>query len=104
MTPVDVAGATASGGVLEWIDLVPLEVGESRSITYTMRVHSNMPTGLTHVDNVAVIYPGGDRANWRVDVTVDEPFLPFTGGEWMLLVLAAAVSMGVGLLLRQRRA
>ncbi len=104
MTPVNAAGATISGGVLEWVDLDPMEIGEVRSITYTMRVSSNMPTGLTHVDNFAVISPGYDKPSWRVDVTVDDPFLPFTGGEWLLLVTAAVLSMGIGLLLRRIRA
>ncbi|MHB8925695.1 MAG: hypothetical protein ACYC5I_10430, partial [Coriobacteriia bacterium] len=101
MTPVDVAEATVSDGTLTWVDTVPLTAGESRSIVYTMRVSEDMPDGTTHVDNVAVVTPGGQRATWRVNVTADEPFLPFTGGNALVLLLIAAITTVMGVMFRR---
>ncbi len=101
MTPVDVSGATVADGKLTWTDSVPLGPDEQRTITYTMRVSADMPTGLTHVDNVAVITPGDHEATWRVDVNVDEPFLPFTGGEAAALLAVAAVAALAGIVFRR---
>ncbi|MEN6430802.1 MAG: SpaA isopeptide-forming pilin-related protein, partial [Coriobacteriales bacterium] len=102
MTPVDVSGATVADGTLTWVDNVPLAGGGSRQIVYTMRVAEDMPQGLTHVDNVAVITPGGHRATWRVDVKVEgEPFLPFTGDNGLLVLLIAGLATAIGIMFRR---
>ena len=100
MEPVDIAGATQGAGILTWHDSVPLETGDVRTITYTMRIIEDMPTTATRIDNVAVITPNGNEATWRV--TVSNPFLPFTGGTLALLALLAAAALLIGIALRER--
>lgn len=104
-TVVNAGGGTQSGTELAWTVAGPVGPGESGTISYTMRIASTMPTGTTNVDNVVVIRsagddnPDNDRDTARVKVAVDEPFLPFTGGELSLLLgaIAAAVVLGGGL-------
>ncbi|MDO8944235.1 MAG: hypothetical protein Q7U75_13730, partial [Desulfobacterales bacterium] len=82
-----------------------------RTLIYTVRVIADMPTGTTNVDNVVVIIhprddnPANNTASERVIVRVaDEPFLPFTGGEYALLLGLAMAAAALGLLLRSRPA
>ncbi|MBC7265661.1 MAG: DUF11 domain-containing protein [Coriobacteriia bacterium] len=102
MTPVDTAGGTLVDGTIVWIDTVPLEPGEERTITYTMRISSEMPEGTTTIRNVAVINPGDHESAWSVRVTTEEPFLPFTGGGVTLIVLAVALAMALGVAIRRK--
>ena len=69
-----------------------------------------MPNGTTNVDNVVVIrHPDDsdpsnntDDARTVVRVSDEEPFLPFTGGEYLLLIGLAALAASAGALLRLR--
>ncbi len=107
---VDAAGGTVAGSGITWAIAGPLAPGESGTITYTMRIDSTMPLGTTNVDNVVVIRSTGDpnpdndsdTARVRVSTgsgTEEEPFLPFTGGEFALFLgaIACAVATGAGL-------
>jgi hypothetical protein len=108
--PVNVNGGTVSGGKITWTIAGPLSsVDSPKTLTYTMRVLSVMPAGTTNVDNVVVIShpqdtnPANNSDDERVVVTVAaEPFLPFTGGEYLLLLVAALVTGAVGLTLRPK--
>jgi len=98
MTVVDAAGGTVADGTITWVfeDLAP---DEERSVSYKLKVDEDMPDGTTFVDNTATIDPFGDSDSWRV--TVEEDFLPFTGGEVMLLVLAFLIAIAMGVALRR---
>ncbi len=102
---VNAAGGTVSGGRIVWSDPVALFPGESRSITYTMRIVADMPDGTTNVDNIVVVRTpddtnaSNDRDDWRV--RVGEPFLPFTGAEGSLLALLGAALLLIGLTVRR---
>ncbi|MRR12730.1 DUF11 domain-containing protein, partial [bacterium] len=109
---VSANGGTVSGGKITWTFEGPLtkEAGP-KTLTYTVRVISGMPVGTTNIDNVVVIsHPldenlSNNRDDERVVVTVvpsDDPFLPFTGGEYLLLLGAALVTALAGLVLRGR--
>ncbi|MDI6712103.1 MAG: SdrD B-like domain-containing protein [Anaerosomatales bacterium] len=102
MTPVDTAGGTVVDGTIVWIDTVPLGPGESRTITYTMRISEDMPEGTTVLRNVAVINPGGHESSWTVRVTVEEPFLPFTGSNGFLVLLAVLAAAAAAVVLRKK--
>ncbi len=105
VTVIDDGGGVVRNGRIAWNIGGPLFAGESDAIVYKVRVSDDMPEGTTNVDNVVVIEddsdnnPDNDRATERVTVTVDEPFLPFTGGEASLLLLVSALTAlaGVGL-------
>ncbi|NTW29326.1 MAG: DUF11 domain-containing protein [Coriobacteriia bacterium] len=101
MTPVNVAGGIDNGDTIKWVDNTPLKQGESRTITYTMRVKAAMPAGTTHIGNTATITPYDHQSSWNVDVTVDDPFLPFTGGNWSLIGMFALLAAGLGVFLRR---
>lgn len=107
MTPVDAAGGVVSNGTIRWIDNEDMEPGETRTIVYTMKIDAEMPTGTTVVDNVAVLdVQDGYEDDWSVTVRVDaEPFLPFTGNELMIVVVAVLLfaSAGFGLRLSASR-
>lgn len=104
---VNANGGVVSGGKITWTFAGPLtkEAGP-QTLTYTVRVISGMPLGTTRIDNVVVIdhpldeNPANDRDDERVVVTVSEPFLPFTGGEYLLLLAAALITGAAGLVLR----
>ncbi|MBN1193286.1 MAG: DUF11 domain-containing protein [Coriobacteriia bacterium] len=107
VTLVDAGGGAASGGVITWTLPGPLTAaGGKQTLTYSVRVKDDMPEGRTNVDNVVVIrHPrdsndSNDTASHRVVVEVDEPFLPFTGAEYLLLILAVIIAGVVGLALR----
>ncbi len=107
VTVVDAGGGIVADGEITWSIAGPLLPGESATITYKVKVKSDMPSGSTNVDNVVVIsHPDDpDTSNntdtERVVVRVNAPFLPFTGAEALLLV-ALAVAVGlVGLGVRR---
>jgi uncharacterized repeat protein (TIGR01451 family) len=112
VTVLDAAGGVVADGKITWTLAGPLAMADGpQTITYTVKVDSTMPTGTTNVDNTVVINhpddsnPDNNTDDERVRVTVQgEPFLPFTGGEALLLVSAAILSAGVGALLRRRSA
>lgn len=109
LTIVDAAGGVVAGGKITWTLPGPLVKADGmKTITYTARVIADMPDSTTNIDNVVEIshprdtVPGNNKDNERVVYTVSEPFLPFTGGEFVLL-LGFAVAVGaLGLLLRTR--
>jgi uncharacterized repeat protein (TIGR01451 family) len=106
---IDAAGGTVAGGKITWTLAGPLAMADGvKTISYTVRVKSDMPEGTTKVSNVVVIsHPDDDNpANDRDDasVNVKEPFLPFTGGEAAMLLLVALVSAVLGIFLRRRTA
>lgn len=107
VTPVDVAGGTVADGKITWVDNEDLLDGQERTIVYTMRVKTGLPVGTTIIDNVALLdVQQGYEDDWTVRVTVEEadeeePFLPFTGGEWMPLALAALAAAFLGITLRR---
>ncbi|MDO8879436.1 MAG: hypothetical protein Q7W44_01330, partial [Coriobacteriia bacterium] len=112
VTVVDAAGGTVVGGKITWTIAGPLAMEDGKqTITYTVRVKSAMPDGVTNVDNVVVIDhpldsdPSNNTDDERVvvRVVVEEPFLPFTGGEYALLIAIAAGAATLGTALRLRR-
>jgi uncharacterized repeat protein (TIGR01451 family) len=113
LTVVDAAGGTVAGGKITWQLPGPLAREDGKqTITYTMRVKASMPEGTTNVRNTVVIdHPlDADPTNNTDDALVivrvpaeEEPFLPFTGGEYMLLIVVAAAAATLGTLLRFRR-
>ncbi|MBN2405624.1 MAG: DUF11 domain-containing protein [Coriobacteriia bacterium] len=98
MVPQDIAGAVDDGDTLVWVDNVPLGPGDERTITYTMRIDSDLPDSVDKIVNVAIIDPGFHEASWTV--TISEPFLPFTGATIALLALLAAGALLIGVALR----
>ena len=115
MTVVNPATGVVSDGKITWTLTGPLTAADGkRTITYAMQVKEEMPLGVTNVDNVVVIrHPDdGDDSNnsddERVIVTVqapeedEEPYLPFTGGEYVMLLGAAVAAALVGVVLRLR--
>jgi hypothetical protein len=106
---VNANGGSVSGGKITWTFPGPLskEMGQ-QTLTYTVRVIADMPVGTTNIDNVVVIdHPRDDDKKNNVDderivvrITEDDPFLPFTGGEFLLLIIAAIIAGTVGLALR----
>ena len=112
VTVVDAAGGTVADGKITWALAGPLAMEDGKqTITYTVRVKSAMPDGVTNVDNVVVIDhpldsdPTNNTDDERVVVRVveEEPFLPFTGGEYALLIAIAAGAATLGTVLRLRR-
>ena len=109
LTIVDAAGGTVADGKIVWELPGPLAKEDGKkTITYTARVKSEMPDGTTNIDNVVVIEhprdedPSNNTDDARVVVRVGEPFLPFTGGEYLLLIGLAAAAATAGTLLRYR--
>lgn len=109
LTPVDVSGGTVAGGKITWELPGPLAMEDGKqTITYTMRVKAAMPEGTTRINNVVVIdHPldtdptnNTDDARVVVRVVEEEPFLPFTGGEYVLLIAVAAGAATLGTLLK----
>ncbi len=121
---VDAAGGVVSDGKIIWTFADPLAPGDApMSVTYTLRVLDTVPEDVTFIDNVAVIeHPEDtDLTNNTDDASVEvepfapftpkpepdpdeEPFLPFTGADAMLLLAIAGSSTALGLLLRRRSA
>jgi uncharacterized repeat protein (TIGR01451 family) len=110
MTVVNANGSVVSGGTITWSMAGPLskEMGK-QTLSYTMRVKSDLPGNKLNIDNVVVIdHPDDeDPKNNRDDERIvwdpqDEPFLPFTGGEYLLLLVVAFAAGAAGLVLRAR--
>ena len=110
VTVVDAAGGTVADGKILWAFEGPLSPEDGKqTITYTVRIARSMPVGTTNVDNVVVIrdpFDGDDsnntdRARSKVRVP-GEPFLPFTGGEYLLLIGLAALAATLGTVIRLR--
>ncbi|MBS3956042.1 MAG: DUF11 domain-containing protein, partial [Clostridiales bacterium] len=111
LTVVDAAGGAVAGNSITWEFDGPLAFGETQTIVYKLKVADTMPVGISVLDNVAVVshpeddFAENDRASWSVRVKVDaedEPFLPFTGGDALLLAAFAGVAASVGAGLRRR--
>ncbi|MHB1322943.1 MAG: hypothetical protein ACYCXZ_01175 [Coriobacteriia bacterium] len=109
MTVVNASGGTVSGGKITWIFPGPLtkEAGK-QTLTYTMRVVNSLPDSRTNIGNVVVISHPLDEnlANntdaERVIFTPEDPFLPFTGGEYLFIILTALIASVAGLALRMK--
>ena len=113
MTVVDAAGGTVAGGKITWNLSGPLAEGESGSITYTLKVSDEMPSGTTEIPNTACLdFVGDNTPEDNCDdalVTVrfapftpqGEPFLPFTGFDGMRLALLAMLMVVAGVALRR---
>lgn len=106
MTIVDSGGGTVADGKITWNVAGPLYAEDgAKTITYTARINSTMPAGTTLVKNTVVIFEptdtnhGNDTSTWTV--RVGEPFLPFTGGDWTVLAIAALIAAAAGLALRR---
>jgi len=132
VTVLNAAGGTVVDGTIVWNIPGPLSAADGdQTIVYTVRVIDDMPTGTTAVDNIVVIENEDDPNDLnnsddeRVNVenpflpftpqptTVtpepeddEEPFLPFTGGEALLVMMLATIAAagGLGLRLAARRA
>ena len=109
VTVVNAAGGTVADGKIVWTLAGPLDKADGKqTITYTVRVVNDMPDGTTNVDNVVVIRhpddtdPSNNTDDARTVVRVGEPFLPFTGGEYLLLIGLAALAASAGAVLRLR--
>ncbi len=98
MTPVDVNGGAVADGKIVWTYDTPLNAGEVRTVTYTMKVSDSAADG-QKIKNIAVVNPFGDTDTKTIEVS--SPFLPFTGGEWTLLALLALLALAGGLILRR---
>lgn len=110
---VNAGGGTVSGGKITWEFAGPLSMAMGKqTITYTARVIADMPDKTTNIDNAVVIdddrdfNPDNNRDDERVIYTPDDPgdpddpFLPFTGGDYWMLLVSAATAVGIGLVLR----
>jgi uncharacterized protein affecting Mg2+/Co2+ transport len=106
MRIVDAGGGVVSDGRITWTFEGPFSPDDGpETITYTARVVTDLPESVTHIDNVVVISapddenPDNDRDTWRV--IIEEPFLPFTGGDWTLIALVALAAVALGVLFRR---
>ncbi|MDZ4178421.1 MAG: hypothetical protein U1E29_04190, partial [Coriobacteriia bacterium] len=113
---VDSAGGVVADGKITWNLAGPLAVEDgAQVVSYTVRIKTALPIGVTDVENVVVIsHPddenlsnNSDDATVRVDNPAlpfteedEEPFLPFTGTESLMLGLAALLAAMAGLSLR----
>jgi protocatechuate 3,4-dioxygenase beta subunit len=111
---VDANGGVVSDGKIRW-DLnafhpsgLAIEDGE-QTLTYTVRVKPDdeLPEDLTDIDNVARInHPNdSDPENNEDDHRTSRellPFLPFTGGDALLLIALALAAGLAGVTLRRR--
>jgi uncharacterized repeat protein (TIGR01451 family) len=131
VTVVNAAGGTVVDGTIVWNIPGPLSAADGdQTIVYTVRVIDDMPAGTTAVDNIVVIENEDDSNDLnnsddeRVNVENpflpftprltetpepeddEEPFLPFTGGEALLVMMLATIAAagGLGLRLAARRA
>ena len=112
LTVADSAGGVVSGGKITWSLPGPLAMEDGKkTIVYKMRVITDMPDGTTNLDNTVEIKhpkdrdPSNNKDDERVRVRVgDEPFLPFTGSEYLMLLVAAIVAGAAGVTLRVRSA
>ncbi len=111
VTVVDAGGGVVANGKITWSFTGPLAAEDGKkTITFTVRVIEKMPVGTTNMDNVVVIVDpldkddsnNTDKVRTIVRVVEDEPFLPFTGGEYLLLISLAAIAATAGALLRLR--
>jgi uncharacterized repeat protein (TIGR01451 family) len=111
---VGAAGGTVSSGKIVWNIAEPLAHDASRILTVTMRIKSGVAvgtvvanTGSVSISDLVDPTPQDDTSVARVTVASEpyapytEPFLPFTGAELWLLLLAAAVFGIAGLTLRR---
>ncbi len=104
LSVIDSGGGTVNGNTITWV-FDGAAPGESGSVTYKLQVAATMPQGTTYLDNVAVVTdptdenPDNNKATWRVKV--GEPFLPFTGSEFLLLFVAALGLGTLGLMMRR---
>ncbi len=98
--PVELNGGVDNGDTITWTDEEPLAPGQSRSITYTMRVHSEMPEGTTLVKNTAVLNWVGGTLTDTWTVSVKNPVTPVTGIELGLLALFAVLALAGSVVLR----
>jgi hypothetical protein len=105
---VDAAGGTVAGGKITWTLAGPLAPGASGTIIYKMKVKADVADG-TKIDNTVTIdFPDdptldktpADNVD-KARVIVELPFLPFTGIDLYLLLLAAAVLALAGVALRR---
>jgi len=108
LTPVDTAGGTVKNGAITWVFEGPIAEGDTGTLIVTFRIAASMPKGTTNLDNAVVISterdsnPENNRDTARSSVTVGgEPFLPFTGGEYMGLAFLAAACVSAGAALRR---
>ncbi len=109
VTVIDAAGGTVAGGKITWTFAGPLAKEDGKqTATYKVRINAEMPDGTTNVDNVVVIaHPDDiDLTNNTDDdrVVVRTEFLPFTGGEYLLLFGLALLALIAGGALRARAA
>ncbi len=118
VTVTDAAGGTVVDGTIVWTLPGPLAPADGpQTIVYTVKVDDDVPDTVTSIDNVVVIEhpedsdPSNNRDEASVEVepylpytppSEEEPFLPFTGAEAVLLVAIAGVSLAIGALLRRR--
>ncbi|MHB9002620.1 MAG: SdrD B-like domain-containing protein [Coriobacteriia bacterium] len=110
----DAGGGVVVNGTIVWDLAGPLAVSDGpQTLTYTARVRADMPIGTTRVGNVAVISHPLDVNlvnNEASDVIVvdnpilpftdEEPFLPFTGSDAVLLGLVMLTLAFAGTALR----
>ncbi|MDY0340876.1 MAG: SpaA isopeptide-forming pilin-related protein, partial [Coriobacteriia bacterium] len=107
---VGVGGGTVADGKIVWNLAGPLTKADGKqTITYTTRVIDTMAIGTTNIDNIVMIShpedsdPSNNTDDARTVVRVaGDPFLPFTGSEYLLLVGLAAVAATAGTLVRVR--
>ena len=109
VTVVDAGGGTVTDGKIRWEFTDTLSESDGvKTVTYTVRVDPELASDVTRVDNVAVIStqdegnPENNRASLSLPVRrTSAPFLPFTGGGLAWLLLAAAFSAAIGVVLRR---
>jgi len=115
---VDANGGIVADGKITWTMAGPLAaVDGPKTLTYSVRVITDMPDGTTNVDNTVVIsHPRDIDLSNNTDserVVVDNPllpftetsvseFLPFTGATILVVSLIAIGAVLMGMALRKR--
>jgi len=106
VTVTDANGGTVADGKITWKVAGPLFADDGpQTITYTVKIDDDLPSDVTVVRNTVVISEptevntSDNSDTWAVDISA--PFLPFTGGEWILILMAALMAAAVGVILRR---
>jgi hypothetical protein len=105
LTIQDAGGGTVADGKIVWQFAGPLTPEDGpQTITYTAKVTDDLESPVDVPNTVVIEDPedpndANNQASWVVQLGL--PFLPFTGGEYALIVIAALMAAGLGVTLRR---